>query len=435
MSILLCGDESQLLYRFAGAKPEILTEQISKLVDVQTVKLRINYRSTQEIVAAQLRLIENNYSGKGGPYPQELVKELRARPDAPQGEPISYQMYDTPQDESSSLVDEIQILLQNGYSPQDIFVASRTRAQLGYLEGDLIKAKIPFINITGGSFWNSKHVQDIIAYVKLVYDNSDDAAFARVYDIGSTQNKYTYNDKRGQFQTGDYAPKRRLGKQFLTECEGKYKNIYRALKSSDGWRWRNGVEDLNSMLLMLDVIIAKDGIALALQTVIDNCYKSYLIAVDEIQLEESSKLDDLQTVVDVARTFEDAKSFFDYVDECIKTAEAAKNGDWSEYVILSTTHKLKGLERKAIFGIGLCEGIDENGEPCGVLPHTYSMRQPPQFGVLPSGGMGRIDDERSICFVLVSRGMERVILSGVRNYQKMANLQPSRFILEMIKNV
>jgi DNA helicase-2/ATP-dependent DNA helicase PcrA len=344
-------------------------------------------------------------------------------------------MYDTPQEESIVLVNEIQILLRDGYKPQDIFVASRTRAQLGYLEGGLVKAKIPFINIAGGSFWNSKHVQDVIAYVKLAYDNSDNEAFARVYDTGSNENVYTYSDKRGRFNKGDYSAKRWLGKQFLSACDGQYKNIYQALKSRNGWRWRNGVEDLVNMLDLINLALAEDGLSLALETVIDNCYKDYLIAIDEIdEGADSSKLDDLNTVVDMARTFDDCESFFSYVDECVRSAEDAKNGDWSEYVILSTAHRLKGLERKVIFGIGLCEGYDENNEPCGLLPHTYSMKYPPQFGVLPGSGMGRIEDERCLAFVLVSRGQERVILSGVRSYQKMVNLQPSRFVMEMMKD-
>jgi superfamily I DNA/RNA helicase len=99
-------------------------------------------------------------------------------------------------------------------------------------------------------------------------------------------------------------------------------------------------------------------------------------------------------------------------------------------VVLSTIHRLKGRERPVVFGIGLAEGTDVKGRPAGLLPHTYSMREPEQRGVLPTGGMGRIEDERDIAFVLISRAQEEVHLSGPATYHK-CSFGPSRFIHEL----
>jgi superfamily I DNA/RNA helicase len=83
-----------------------------------------------------------------------------------------------------------------------------------------------------------------------------------------------------------------------------------------------------------------------------------------------------------------------------------------------------------VFGVGFCEGTNKEGAPVGLLPHTYSLRPPEQIGVLPSGAQGRIEDERDIAFVLVSRAKEEVHLSGVREYRGSA-MHPSRFVVEM----
>jgi superfamily I DNA/RNA helicase len=68
MPLVLVGDTDQLLYRFQGSKPELLTEEIDQyLSDVETIKLAINYRSQDEIIARSQQLISHNYDGLGGP--------------------------------------------------------------------------------------------------------------------------------------------------------------------------------------------------------------------------------------------------------------------------------------------------------------------------------------------------------------------------------
>lgn len=465
MTLFCVGDTDQTLYRFQGARPELLTSDIDKwLPNIETIKLEINYRSTDEIIAKSQQLISHNYSGLGGPYPQEFMKNASGIKGP--GEPVQFQMYETAEHEAVEIANNITELIQSGYEPGDFFIGARTRAQLGYLEGALVRANIPFINITGGSFWQSRHVADVVEYLRLANDTSNKEALERVYNIASAGHKYGWNDKckkckgsktkkgsckecggsglSGIFEIGDYCSFRGLGIEFLKKINYKFDNIDKVLFSKDGWRYQTSkklyseigpskAQDLQEFVWMLKGAINQaDNAGQIIQIIIDDCYEKYLKSqgMGDEGLSDA-KLEDLQTVQEIASRYISIDKFLLYVDEMVEAAEKAKNKDWGNYVVISTIHRLKGLERKIIFGIGWCEGTcTKTGRDVGLLPHTFSLSPPPNFGVLPSGGISPMEDERCIGFVLVSRGIERVYLSGIESYRTWS-MGPSRFIYEM----
>lgn len=429
----IVGDADQLLYRFINATPERNLYQgfEEQYPEGLTFKLETNYRSTVEIVEAQLRLIAHNYDDQDGPYEQRYFKTLIPRDGASQGEPVTFNEYEMPEHEALALVNALRENFANGREPGDFFVAARTRNQLGYLEGPLTKAKIPFINIAGGSFWTSKHVGDVLGYLRLAYDEENDEAFQRVFNIGSRWNTHPWGKDRGE-----YCQHRYLGKAFLAACGESYKGLSRAYNRKRSFQ--PGIKDLQRFVQELQAeMAANDTPAPAIEFIVDECYKRYLMVEEGITGDDESqngKLEDLNTVIEIACQFGTVEEFLAYVDEAIKAAEAAKDKDWDGYVVLSTVHRLKGLERPVVYGVGLSEGhFDTPGPPvrAGLLPHTFSMTPPPQNGVLPTGGMARMEDERCVAFVLVSRAMEEVHLSGVKRYRK-SILSKSRFVEEMI---
>lgn len=428
----IVGDTDQLLYRFAGATPEAnLFEGFwERYPDGLLVKLFINYRSNWEIIEAYNRMIQNNYSERGGPYDQKFLKYIKPRDNAPQGDPITWQMFEGPEEEAVALALEIKAKLDSGqYQPGDFFAGFRTRAQGGFLEGPLMRLNVPFINAAGFSFWSLKHVADVMAYVRLAYDETDSEAFQRVYNIGSNRSTYPWGAHQGEYCTHRF-----LGRAFLQECTdyktGKpsYQWAERAARSQR--KFRPGVDDLTFLLrdVQADMAYAENGGDLV-DAVLDKCYVKYLKHDEGLTSKDESengKLEDLLTVRDIAAEFEDVGLFIEYVKKAQAAAEAVKDkAEWSRYVVISTVHRLKGLERRVVYGIGL----SENGQQ-GLLPHTFSMSDPPQHGILPGNGRGRVEDERCIGYVLVSRAKEEVHLSGVYNYRKM-QLGPSRFIAEM----
>lgn len=478
MTIFCVGDTDQTLYRFQGAKPELLTNDIDQwLPDLETIKLETNYRSQDEIIAKSQQLISHNYSDLGGPYPQRFIKNSSGIKG--QGEAIQFQMYDTAEHEALETAEQINKLIQSGYNPGDFFIGARTRAQLGYLEGALVRAKIPFINIKGGSFWQSKHVADVIAYLRLAHDTSNKEALERVYNIASANHKYGWNDGRckkckgkghimihvpsgfgpdicskcnglgfiekdAKFLKGDYCSFRGLGKEFLAKINFNFDGIDGVLINKDGWRYQTKkkdyaelgptkAQDLQEFVWMLKGVLDKaENVGQIIRVIIDDCYEKYLQAqgMGDEGL-SNAKLEDLQTVEDLASKYTFIDKFLSYVDKVVKAAEDAKNKDWGDYVVLSTIHGLKGLERKVVFGLGWCEGVcTKIDREVGLLPFTFSLSLPPNFGVLPGGSMSPVEDERCVGFVLISRAIERCYLSGIRFYRSWL-MGPSRFVYEM----
>lgn len=506
MTLFLVGDPDQTLYRFQGAKPELITNGISKwLPEIETIKLEINYRSTNEIIAKSQRLISHNYSGLGGPYPQEFMKNSSGIKG--QGKAVTFEMYETAEHEALETANNINELLSKtecadcngkghryatendrieegredweidcesckglgyyqGYKSGDFFIGARTRAQLGFLEGALVKAKIPFINIAGGSFWQSKHVADVVAYLRLANNTNDKDALGRVYNIASKDHKYGWSDKckkckgnkkakgscreckgsglSGIFEMGDYCNFRGLGKEFLIQINYNFNNIDKVLFGEGGWRYKTKdklyprlgptkAQDLQEFVWMLKSAVDRaDNAGQVIQVIIDDCYEKYLKSKgvgDDAG--SNAKIEDLQTIQEIASEYASIDKFLAYVDEMAEVAQRAKDKDWKDYVVISTIHRLKGLERKVVFGIGWCEGVCiKSSRDVGLLPHTFSLSSPPSFGVLPGGGMSPMEDERDCGFVLISRAIERCYLSGIKSYRSY-NLVPSRFIYEM----
>ena len=311
----------------------------------------------------------------------------------------------------------IESMIQDGRQPADFFVGARTRAQLAPLEGELVRRRIPFVNACGGSFWNTRHVADVVAYIELAYNESD-AAFRRVYDISSKHMTQPFDTKARR--KGEYSPNRWLGRKFLDACDGKYANIYRALRTREGWRWKAGVQDLVDMVNGIRNILRDRGLSQALRFVIDH-YKQYMIeeGVVEADAAENNKFEDLETIISVAGHLDnDVDAFLDYVKSC---REAASQDSWDGKVVLSTVHRLKGLERPVVFGIGWNEGL---------LPHASALGMFTSFSSIPTGEPSLLQDERCIAFVLVTRAKEEVHLSAVRYYRD-KQLQVSRFIAEL----
>jgi len=426
MPFTVVFDNDQLLFRFSNAYPELCTNVLPTVIDTLDFKLETNYRSTREIIRQSVASISQNYSDRNGPYDQSLFKTTAARDNANDGDPFTFEMFDTQEDEANNIAEAIEAYVSGGeYQWGDFFVGSRTRAQLGFVEGALTKYGIKYVNLASGCFWNSKHVANVIAYAQLAHNTDNKEAFKRVYNIASKWFRSKFGSNKGKYVNHRY-----LGRSFLESVNDSYLNTDHVI-----WRYKAGVADLRNFVGEIQNELAASGIAGALGFIVENCYIQWLAADEGIlSIDESQngKLDDLKTVIEIAGRYEDPDEFFKYVEDMRAAAQDIKNGDHSKYVVISTVHRLKGKERPVVFGIGICEGVSTGftKQPCGLLPHTFSLINPPNFGVLPTGGKGRIEDERCVFFVLISRAKERVHLSGIRFFRENI-MQPSRFIYEI----
>lgn len=162
--LFIVGDADQLLYLFSGAVPEENLHEGFEAAypDGKTYMLNVNHRSTRAIVAAQMRLIRNNYKPYGGPYEARYQKQLSPNGRATDGVPVSWNWHDTDEAEATWLASKVGSYVSVGRSPGEMFVGARTRAQLGLIEVALAERQVGYTNIAGGSFWALPHVTQAV---------------------------------------------------------------------------------------------------------------------------------------------------------------------------------------------------------------------------------------------------------------------------------
>lgn len=419
--VMLIGDVDQTIYEFAGATPEAnLWDGFEKrFPNGKTYMLETNYRSSQQIVAFTNKAIQPNYTDQTEQY----RKTLKHRKDAPEGVEVTYDVYADPWAESEEVVKRIEAMIwDTDYTPGDHFVCARTRAQLPYLYGGLFRARIPFVDKSGGSFWNAAHVQDLLSYLKLSVDRSNDEAFQRIYNKASDQMKQPFDlrdrDSGNMIRPrGAYVNHRWLGKEFLNACGGSFWGM----GSVNNFKWRDGMSDLRQFV---GAIVNIPKAADRAQYIVDHCVLPWWQMEeggDGSEADEGGRVDDLATVVDLASRYDTPEEFLNAINEMQEAIDQAQSGDDSAVVVLSTIHRLKGLERPVVHVIGVMDDI---------LPHWSALGGSfASNSVLPMKDSNSLEAERRLFFVAVSRAKDIVFLTGPWTYRN-KRLQRSHFAFE-----
>jgi DNA helicase-2/ATP-dependent DNA helicase PcrA len=404
--IFIVGDPDQTLFRWSGSTPEVNLFGLAEQPQSITLKVGVNFRSTRTIVRSADQLIDKNYTQEIAKY----RKDLFVPEEALEGSPIVISHYGSALQEAESVSTEIANKIHEGQDPNDFFIGYRINAQSALLESHFFSKQIPFRTLgTAGSFFSHKHIKDLTSYLKLSLDRDDDESFSRVYNIPSIR-------MRGY--GGDYVHHRWLGKKFLAECEvlGKGSLWKGALKISNP-KFKRGTQDLIHFIDRLNKFtIASESI----DYLLSDCYRKYHVSIHGVSEAgfESDVEEDWKTLLTLARK-RTVKEFVDEVDKIEKESTQQKRHE----VLLGTVHKLKGLERKIVYGIGWSEGL---------LPHHRSLipYQPRPEEILFIPSQGNLEDERRIAFVLITRAQEELHLSSVGEWNGNA-MRPSRFLEEV----
>ncbi len=180
-NIMVVGDDSQAIYGFRGADIRNILEFEDEYVDAHVIKLEQNYRSTQTILDAANAVISNNRGRK----PKHLWTDLG------QGDPIKVRELEDEHAEGRFVTGEIQRLMDEGVSLDEIAVFYRTNAQSRVLEDTLTRADIAYQVIGGTKFYERAEIKDAIAYLITLVNPQDVGAFTRIVNsprrgIGST---------------------------------------------------------------------------------------------------------------------------------------------------------------------------------------------------------------------------------------------------------
>jgi DNA helicase II / ATP-dependent DNA helicase PcrA len=390
-NVCAVGDPDQSIYAFRGADIRNILEFERDFGETRTVALEQNYRSTNTILQAANAVIEHNRERK----PKNLWSELG------EGEPVHVLEVEDEHAEARFVAAEIALLVEEGWSSSEIAVFYRTNAQSRVLEDVLVRQGVAYQVIGGPRFYERAEVKDVIAYLQAI-DNP--------YDAVSLQ-RIANRPRRG---IGDASLAR-----LQTHADAHGISLWEALAqpeeagiSAAPFR---AVQQFHGLLQSLQAGALELEVPEVIERVLERSgYMEGLRA--ERTIEAQGRMENLQELVGVAQEYQHTASepsLSGFLQEIsLYSDQDAIRGEQS-LVTLMTLHNAKGLEFRAVFMIGMEEGI---------FPHARSIEEQ------------GLEEERRLAYVGMTRAKERLVLThasarslwGSRSY----NL-PSRFLDEL----
>ncbi|MGH7121486.1 MAG: 3'-5' exonuclease, partial [Acetobacteraceae bacterium] len=362
--------------------------------DAKIILLEQNYRSTTTILRAANSVISNNLLrhakdlwsalGEGG-----KIQRYRAGDD---------------RDEAAFVAGEIDELRRGGRAElSEVGVFYRMNAQSRAIEAALMERGLPYQVIGGTRFYDRREIRDVLAYLRLVLNPSDEVSLRRVLNV----------PRRG---IGDTTAGR-LVAFARSERIGFDAALRRAAEAGVGGR---AVSAVSSFLVLLDDLSAgrpsESPPASLVETVLRLTGYSEMLEAEATSgaeakaIEAEGRLENLAELVSVASEFTDVTSFL----ETATLLAAQDTIEEGPMVSLMTLHAAKGLEFKAVFLVGLEEGI---------FPHSQSLAEPDEM-----------EEERRLCYVGITRAQERLYLTHTWRrmlFGSFSDSLPSRFLKEI----
>jgi ATP-dependent DNA helicase UvrD/PcrA len=395
MNVCAVGDPDQSIYAFRGADINNILDFERDFPGTRTIALEQNYRSTNHILDAANHVITNNRERK----PKELWSDLG------DGEPVRVLEVEDEHAEARFVAAGIAALVEEGYSGDEIAVFYRTNAQSRVLEDVLVRQGVSYQVIGGPRFYERAEIKDAIAYLQAI-DNPYDAV--SLLRIANRPRRGIGDSSLARLQTWADAHGRSLWEatEFAEEA-GVGAAPQRAVAS-----FRDLMQSLQAGALELPVS------ELVERTLERSGYTEALEA--ERTIEAQGRLENLQELVGVAREYQEnaeEPSLSHFLQEISLYSDQDAIREQESLVTLMTLHNAKGLEFRAVYLIGMEEGI---------FPHARSIEEQ------------GIEEERRLCYVGMTRAKEVLTLThassrslwGARGY----NL-PSRFLDELPANV
>ena len=381
-NIFVVGDPSQSIYGFRGANFRNILDFEKNFKNTEVIKLEQNYRSTKNILDAANSVIKNNKERKE----MELYSTLG------DGVKVKYLRSYDEKHEIALIVDEIKKLLKEGYTYQDIAIFYRTNAQSRNVEEVLLKNGFPYKVVGSYYFYNRKEIKDLLCYLRLINNTSDDVSLRRVINT----------------------PKRKIGNKSVLDLERRADaagiSMFDAIDSGKELEFKNIILELQqdalnlSLTELIDDVLDKSGLKRELES--------------EHTLEADLRLENLMEFKSITASYEartGSVNLGDFLDEISLIADISEHQDDDNVITLMTLHSAKGLEFPIVFITGMEEGI---------FPHQNAFLE----------GDAGIEEERRLCYVGFTRAKERLYLTNARKrmlYGKTTSNAPSRFISEI----
>lgn len=399
-NLCVVGDDDQSIYKFRGANIYNILNFEEEYPEAKVIKLEQNYRSTGNILKAANGVISHN----------EGRKEKALWTEAPEGDKVSFSLYDTEYQEAEDTVREILHQHKEEGRPYNHFaVLYRTNAQSRIYEEKLLMKNIPYKIIGGQNFYGRKEVKDLICYLKAVDNGRDDMAVRRIVNVPKRGIGVSSVDK-----IQAYADTYEMGLLDAMFEAANVPGLNRAAAKVEGFTnlimdFRDLLEEGVFLSELYDQILERTG------------YWEELAAENTDEAEaRMENLTELKNKIVKYEEEAEHPTLSELLEEIALVADVDNVVETEEKVLLMTLHSAKGLEFPCVF----MGGMEDRLFPSGMA--------------LNSEEPDAVEEERRLCYVGITRAKERLYLSAAR--QRMmhgsANYNPmSRFIKEIPEEV
>ncbi|QBG36209.1 DNA helicase II [Litorilituus sediminis] len=396
-NVMIVGDDDQSIYGWRGAKIENIERFTREYDDAQTIRLEQNYRSTANILNAANKLISNNNN--------RLGKELWTQDDA--GEKIAIYTAFNEIDEARFISGRIKQWRDEGKKLDEVAILYRSNAQSRLLEEALLQGQLPYRIYGGQRFFERQEIKDALAYMRLINNRDDDAAFERIINtptrgIGNQTVALVRDAARSGETTLWQACKQMLHSQQLKGRSAKTISAFIEL-----------IEQLEDDSTNLDLdqqanfIIQHSGLKAMYQA--------------EKGERAAQRIENLNELVTACQTFESDPELVEeqtpltaFLTHAALESGESQADEYEPAVQLMTMHSAKGLEFPLVFIAGLEEGM---------FPSQQSVEE-----------IGRLEEERRLCYVGMTRAMHKLYLCHAesrRLYGQEKFHKASRFLREL----
>ena len=401
-NLCVVGDDDQSIYGWRGAEVAHILRFKNDWPEAKVVRLEVNYRSTHEILDWANRLIACNKV--------RHAKTLRA---TCRGEPPRVWQLKDEIEEAKGVVGEIvQRIAERKRRPKDFAILCRTNEQPRAFELELRKAKLPYVLVGGMSFYDRKEVRDVLAYLKLLANPSDEVSLLRIFNVPA----------RGISQA--------TVKRLLEEAIKRGKPIWELLPHAGELGGLSttavgAVQRFRALIERFRQLIQQPSPKLveAVKTLIrDVAYRDELVRMYPDAGDLESRWASVEEVINAVAGYAQrarTPTMNGFLQEVALTGNEADQDKESKLernaVVLMTLHAAKGLEFPEVYMVGMEEGT---------LPHHRSI----------ADAGAAVDEERRLCYVGVTRAQRRLTLTMAlerRKWGKPRPTHPSRFLYEL----
>ena len=394
-NLCVVGDDDQSIYKFRGADIRNILQFEKYFPTARVVKLEQNYRSTKNILDAANAVIHNN-AGR---------KDKTLWSDNEQGEKIDLYQAEDGYAEAEMVAGEIKEAVDWGKADyNDYAILYRTNAQSRALEEKLMMKNIPYKIIGGQNFYQRKEIKDIIAYLRVISNPTDDIAVERIINVPKRGIGATTVEK-----VKDFA--RAYGMDLydalleieeipgLSRAVSKIKGFTDLIESYKSDEYKGEIEKMTNAILN------------------DTGYVSELAA--ENTDEANGRIENIEELINKIVEYEDntdEPDLSEFLEEVALVAEIDNLDENSSYVVLMTVHSAKGLEFPNVFLCGMEDGLF------------------PGYMSIMADDSEELEEERRLCYVAITRAMKNLTISYAKKRMVRGEMQyniVSRFVKEI----